>query len=233
MCGISTVLLNHIQCIYRVSLKSLRVNNRMVLIVSLVMSLFGSMMATDWQAIGQDPCHIQFTNASISSTGDSNSSSFVDGTTLHLVNTSDFSSEEIDSPMYNISDFADICTAGTSDIHECYWNPNSRVTGILCSLCRPVCRAESMSIAFVQFSLGVGLISMAAQLMEMALLGIATDCTATSAHVSYEPLSSEDIYHPGPLSQQLSMYQSESQLSLYMIAQYKDQSLCTYKYCKA
>ena len=174
--------------LHRVSLKSLRANNRIVLITSLVMSLLGAMLSADWQAIGQDPCHLQLThaqtsNSSIYSMGDSNSPSFVNGTTLHLINTSN-NYDEIDPAISNISDLADICTAGSSDSHECYWNPASRITGTVCSLCRQVCRTVSMSVTFVQFSLGIGLISVSSLIMWTALLGIATDCTAKNVQVS-------------------------------------------------
>ena len=174
------------------TLKSLRVNNRIVLIVALVMSLTGTILTADWQAIGQDPCHIQFTNAQTSNaswnSSDSNLNSlrgsFVNGTTLDLTNVRDSNFHEIDPLMSNISDFqADICIAGSSESHECYWNPVSRITGTVCSLCRQVCRTESMSVTFVQFSLGMGLIGVAALLLWTALLGIATDCTAKSAQV--------------------------------------------------
>ena len=167
------------------SLKSLRVNNRIVLITSLVMSLLGAMLSADWQAIGQDPCHLQFTHSQINVSNVSNieiSNSFENSTRLDVVS-GDFNYQDIDLAIYNISDLVDICTAGSSDTHECYWNPDSRITGTVCSLCRQVCRTESMSVTFVQFSLGIGLISVSSLLIWTALLGIATDCTAKNAQV--------------------------------------------------
>ena len=158
----------------------MRVNNRMVLIVSLVMSLIGSMMATDWQAIGQDPCSIHFTHAQ-TSISNNDSYSFVNGTIVDLTNNFDY--QEIDPAMSNISILAVICMAGSSETHECYWNADSKITGTFCSLCRKVCRAESMTVSFAQFSLGMGFITVASLLMWISVLGIATDCTVKEAQV--------------------------------------------------
>ena len=174
---------------YRVSLKIVKVNNRILLIVSLIVGLVGTMLATDWQAIGQDYCHLQFTHAQtpIGSFSNIPSYSFVNGTNgsaPDLAEASDFNFQEIDPPMTNFSDLADICIAGSSESHECYWNPQSRITGQFCSLCRTICRSESMSVNFVQFSLGMSLITVASLLIWMAVLAAATDCTAKDAQVS-------------------------------------------------
>ena len=149
----------------------MKFNNRILLIVSLIVGLVGTMLATDWQAIGQDSCHLQFVKGT-------------NGSVPDLADASDFNFQEIDPPMSNFSDLADICIAGSSESHECYWNPQSRITGTLCSLCRPVCRTESMSVNFVQFSLGISLITVSSLLIWMTVLAIATDCTAKDAQVS-------------------------------------------------
>lgn len=162
------------------SLKSLRVNNRIVLIVSLVIHLIGATLTADWQAIGQDPCQIQFTH----NIANNNVSSY--GTTLNLANASNLNYQVIDPSVSNISYFADICTAGSSDTQKCYWNQNSRITGTICSLCRRVCRTESMSATFATFSLGIGFITVSSLLMWISVLGIATEYTVKDAQVSQD-----------------------------------------------
>ena len=59
-----------------------------------------------------------------------------------------------------------ISTAGCiceslSDVpnYNCYWNPNSIITGEYCERCRPVCLSHSHTLSFIQFVIGVFAIS--------------------------------------------------------------------------
>lgn len=132
--------------------------------VTLLMALIGGVMASDWQAVGQDPCQLNFKS---------------------YLNDSHFtiSNEQIVLPaaLDNFTIAIDLCIAGSTDTSGCYWNPNSRITGTHCSRCRPVCRSKSMSIHLAQFCLGVGLIQMAAIIGWVGVVGVATDSTPKNA----------------------------------------------------
>ena len=50
--------------LYRIVLKCLRVNNRYLFAVVLAASICGTVLASDWQAIGEDPCTLSGFNLS-------------------------------------------------------------------------------------------------------------------------------------------------------------------------
>ena len=56
------------------------------------------------------------------------------------------------------------CEALSSSGHQCFWNPQSRITGDFCNTCHKSCQSEQKSMNFYQFVIGVLLISLASPL---------------------------------------------------------------------
>ena len=126
-------------------------NNRVMVGLSLIISLVGCALISDWQAmLYRDPC------SSPSSTSNETlpiSSGSGDG----------YFSRDI----VNISDFqlkVENCETQSTSDHRCFWNPKSRVTGDYCNTCLETCRSEKLSLNFYQFIIGVFLTAMGSML---------------------------------------------------------------------
>ena len=90
----------------------------------------------DWQSIGHDPCREGFPV---------NDSTYAQPHRDELtLAPNEYVTAEGDQECRNLS------TRGS----ECFWNPNSRVTGEYCIECFKVCRSVEKSLNFVQFSIG-------------------------------------------------------------------------------
>ena len=114
----------------------------------------------DWQGIGHDPClaaspyNFSFTNNTTTLSVHANTSS-TDTKNMQEWNTGSGSLELLDREVLQAS----YCEAQSSSGHDCYWNPVSQVTGKLCKDCDPVCRSAQKSLNFVQFAIGVTLLT--------------------------------------------------------------------------
>ena len=175
-----------------------------MLLFCILATLVGSLLASDWQSIGHDPCSYAFskTNPPFNATHDN---STVSSRTDSPQNVTQNQQEVIDDIIYNngtgdsillSSDFDEYLVEGTSPLsvngslffadhcknmstehHTCYWNPISRVTGKLCIECRAVCRSERKSVNFVQFCFGICIILFVSQLFLTSVYSVASDYT--------------------------------------------------------
>jgi len=138
-------------------MKCLKANNRVVMIIILITGILGTVISSDWQAIGDDPCSME--------------------TSSNVFNQSQSFQQD--------NDFAEACSQQSND---CYWNPESVLTGQLCVLCREVCRSLSKTINIVQFSVGIVIIHLSALIGWTTIVGVATDCTGQGLQVSSQHL---------------------------------------------
>ena len=67
--------------------------------------------------------------------------------------------------------------------HQCFWNPESRVTGEFCNTCLPTCLSQQASLNFYQFSVGVFLISAGSWLGYVFISAVASDITSVESQV--------------------------------------------------
>ena len=94
--------------------------------------------------------------------------------------------------MYNITTTKENCDCNSSYICEtnsgppynCFWNPNSRITGKYCPRCEPLCRSTDHSLNFIQFIVGVSLITASWPMSRTALSLLASDAMGTTSQVS-------------------------------------------------
>ncbi len=60
----------------------------------------------------------------------------------------------------NASDASYYCQLfGVESGNECFWNPESRITGDYCERCRQVCLSKSHTLNLVQLLFGLGMTS--------------------------------------------------------------------------
>ena len=147
--------------------------------VSLLCALIGSVLITDWQAIGRDPCSAAF-NSSITDSmlNDSYSGSYV----------GDFLTNETpDTEVTNTSslylELLETCIARNSSSDRCFWNPQSRVTGNFCNSCISACLSEQKSLDIVQFSIGALLIASSASLGFVFISAVTSEITSIDSQV--------------------------------------------------
>ena len=81
------------------------------------------------------------------------------------------------------------CEALSSSSHQCFWNPQSRITGDYCNLCFPVCLSREKSINLYQFGLGVLLLALSAPLGFVFVSAVASDITSVDSQVQ------QNYYH--------------------------------------
>ena len=141
----------------------MRIDNRVVLIVTIFLGIIGTTLSSDWQAIGQDPCYEKFL-ANFSTVGEPQNTMVC----------RDLSTDRL----------ADLCEAGSSNEHNCIWSCVSKVTGNSCQYCPPLCRSDEKSISFVQFSIGMVLIVICLQMFITVTVSITTDITPPALQVS-------------------------------------------------
>ena len=146
----------------------MKISNRTTVMLSLVVSLVGCALIGDWQAITtaaeSEPCSLY--------------SSMINETNVpHLICES-----------ANITGFqneVDSCQAQSTSGHQCFWNPQSRVTGEYCSTCLSTCLSHQTSLNFYQFSLGVVLLTSGSLLLYVLVPALASDTTPPNNQVIY------------------------------------------------
>ena len=77
-----------------------------------------------------------------------------------------------------------ICESFSGPPYNCFWNPNSRITGQYCPRCEPHCRSTDHSINFIQFILGVCLISASWPMSRITLSILVSDAVGATSQVS-------------------------------------------------
>ena len=142
----------------------LKMDNRHILGLCLVCVVVGSLLFGDWQAIGHDPCtsmkyNDNYHNSSIIGSGETKFST-------------------------NNSHLVDSCEALSGSGDQCFWNPQSRVTGEFCNTCATSCLSQQKSLDIYQFSAGVALLAMSVTLGFVFASAIASDVAGVGSQVS-------------------------------------------------
>ena len=192
---------------YRLGTKVIKMDNRLLLALAFIMGFIGCVLMGDWQAIGHDPC--SSTNASVIQQFNTsmNSSELTDGdygwsgissTSMASGLNSGFDtmyysgdsfvpypelSDEINVTSNSNQTLLERCEAQSSSSHQCFWNPNSRITGEFCNTCHASCHSQQKSSNLYQFSAGVLLLALAASLGFVFISAIASGYTPVESQV--------------------------------------------------
>ena len=129
-------------------------DNRNLLGLFILLALAGSILAGDWQSIGHDPCF----RASL--------------------NTQSNNTEDLCS---NLTISQDACVSNSS--HQCFWNPQSRITGEFCNTCLDTCLSKQKSQNIYQLSLGGLLLALSGPLGFVVVSAITSDITSVESQV--------------------------------------------------
>lgn len=162
-------------------LKSFSIANHAILLFCILATLVGSLISSDWQAFGHDPCYYRIDNISNTSLNDTVLTNPENYTTLsHTINATlnTLQSVKFDDVLSSVNAsylHADHCVALSTEDHACYWNPVSRITGKLCTGCHPICRSQQRSVNFVQFTTGFCVILFVSQLFLTSVYSVASD----------------------------------------------------------
>ena len=155
----------------RLGAKALKVNNRVLLGASLIISLMGCGLMADWQAIRySDACSSMPANLTDLDSGNINSSLLSYDTNLTS-----------NSSLYQ--QLLESCEALSSSSHQCFWNPESRVTGEFCNTCLPTCLSQQASLNFYQFSMGALLVSVGSLLGYVYIPAVSSDVSSVESQV--------------------------------------------------
>ena len=109
-----------------------KINNRLLTIITLLISMIGCLLMADWQSIGSDPC-LQY---------------------------SVYHNPSIDYCGHTITIESEILVAREQCLNSpdnCYWNQYSPLTNVECLGCPPICRGVHKSLNFYLFSIGVAI----------------------------------------------------------------------------
>ena len=150
---------------FRLGAQISRLDNRIILGSCLVFALVGSLLVGDWQSIGHDPC----APGSLDTTTIVYSEVYCNGT--DLFNNSSCHGQLVEN-----------CKNLSSSSHQCFWNPEARVTGEFCNTCLPVCLSKQRSLNIYQFSLGVLLLALST-LAFVFISAITSEITAVESQV--------------------------------------------------
>ena len=159
-------------------------SNRYLLGLCLLLALVGSLLIGDWQSLGNEPC------TSLNTTASSGVNSDFESNYSSVIETSSWASGLSSGTGENISEISlyeqlvKDCEAQSSSGHECFWNPQSRVTGEFCNTCLPVCLSKQTTINFYQFTAGTLLLSVSAPLGFVFISAITSDITSVESQVN-------------------------------------------------
>ena len=165
------------------------VNNRILLGVCLVFTLFGALLLGDWQSIvNEDPCHLSISpdcfNNSTANGVDWNSSLPLLGEGGSLAIDPANCSNTLAHYLSYSERYVDNCESLSTDGNSCYWNQQSDITGEFCNTCLPACLSRQANMNFYQFTAGVMFLSIAAPLGYVFISAVASEITPVESQVS-------------------------------------------------
>ena len=185
--------------LFRYAFQRLHIDNRISSIITLVLALIGSLVATDWQSIQGDPCSqfskiegVNFSEVQDVVVGSGSGmegmwcevdpGSYICAAEKSGVNLQECGVEQ--SVMMDGMNASCVCEAfsGVSEFN-CFWNPHSRVTGRDCQRCARLCRSHSHSLNLIQFLVGMSLINIIYRMGVMSITLVASDALAGESQV--------------------------------------------------
>ena len=78
----------------------------------------------------------------------------------------------------------EVCLNHSGPPEECFWNQQSRISGIFCEECEKLCRSWSTSLNFVQFLVGLLPFTLAAPITRITLTILTSDGMGSAGQVS-------------------------------------------------
>ena len=147
--------------------------------VSLLCALTGSALVADWQAIGHDHCSSANTNNAVIANVSNYS---YKGTHNEVLYNNKTSESEVTNTSLS-QELYDSCKALSNSSVNCFWNPQSRITGEFCNTCVPSCRSEEKSLIITQFIIGALLVALSAPLGFTFISAITSDITPIETQV--------------------------------------------------
>jgi len=185
----------------RILLQNLRMNNRIMFITALLISIAAAVLLADWQSIPYDPCteysvyyhpelidrykqEIQNSSGLVTSFehygGGLLWKKSMDGMPLHpIVNESPSamvshppSANQINMEVLNLA--VNKCESLYTSL-GCHWTPMSYITGKNCPDCKLLCRSLDKTLNFIQFCLGVILLLISVPSVRVSLVNVITD----------------------------------------------------------
>ena len=170
--------------LHSLAIKIFKVDNRKVLGVALMLGLVGSILMGDWQTIGRDSCSPDG-NLQLNTSTNSTSSSDLIGIDVDSVLSSGLMTDELNftsnSSIYE--QLVERCEALSTSSHQCFWNPESHITGEFCNTCLPTCLSKQTTINFPQYTIGILLISFATPLGYVLIFAVASDIAPVDSQV--------------------------------------------------
>ena len=92
----------------------------------------------------------------------------------------------------NISSWEGLCPSNNTEVclnhsgppEECFWNQQSRISGIFCEKCEKLCRSWRTSLNFVQLIFGLLLFTLAFPIARISMTVLASDGMGSEGQVS-------------------------------------------------
>ena len=128
-----------------------KINNRLLTIITLLISMIGCLLMADWQSIGSDPC-LQYSIHHNPSIG------YDYGHTITVES--------------EILGAREQCLRSPDN---CYWNQYSPLTNVECLGCPPICRGVHKSLNFYLFSIGIAISAFVIPITEVVWTVLITD----------------------------------------------------------
>ena len=141
---------------FRLIKRLVNVNNRVIAVLGLSISLLGTFLMADWQSIPYDPCTelSLFHHPELADDYNNIESNTSEAFNIyHDVNESVYIQElqMFEESVYNLA--RNKCEEANIK-HHCHWIPSSPISKEMCSDCQPICRSVDRTLNFVQFLIG-------------------------------------------------------------------------------
>lgn len=165
----------------RLGTKVASIDNRKLLGMCFVFAFAGSLLVGDWQSIGDDSCNSEYVNtpSSEEELQSDFASSGLDSSAIPIDEQSNSMSDNI------ITYLAERCEAlsNNSSTDQCFWNPQSRITGEFCNTCLDTCLSVQKSLDIYQFSIGLFLLAISTSFAFVLVSAISSDLTSVHSQV--------------------------------------------------
>ena len=171
--------------IFSLGAKIAKINNRVVLGMCLLFTVFGSLLIGDWQSIGhENNCSFNTTHSSVEDSGSAELLGEYAPALFPISSVEDKnSSNTTSSELSHYNRLVEDCKSLSSADDTCYWNQQSLVTGHFCSICLRTCLSKRATLNFYQFSVGVLLLSIAGPLTFVFVSAVASEITTVESQV--------------------------------------------------
>ena len=174
--------------LFRLVMRLLKVNTRLMAIMGTTVSLLGVFIIADWQSIAHDPC-TQFSlfhhpeladeyNASYSIPDSPLASIGVHSQQQGARVVIEFNAHiqqllVFQESVYNIA--RNKCEEARVSKHNCHWIPSSSITKELCMDCQPICRSVDRTLTFAQFLIGAILLEFFQPIARVSVTAMLSD----------------------------------------------------------